>query len=385
MKIGPISSLVVQGTSLCNLNCSYCYISEEDRKDANYLSLENFEVILRKVLKFKSISKHIQVLWHAGEPLVMPVDYYEEAIKITEKVKQSLGLSDVKIRHYFQSNGILVNDKWCEFFKRHDVVLGISCDGYTHDKYRLDWRSQGTLSRVLDSIKTLNLNEVKYGVLCTVTPEAIENPERFLEFFNALGIVNLGLNPVEEIGAFSENLFNSKDYHIKYHAFLSSLMAMVRENRSSISIREFSTIYEAIFDKSRPSHMHFDIELEPFRILTIDAKGNFSTFSPELLTSKTEYFEDGNFILGNLLDEDLEDVISKPKFIKLYNSIQKGKINCQKECEYFDLCGGGFPSTKYFEHGTFECTETSDCILRRQIPAQIALESLENYLITGQP
>ena len=53
---------------------------------------------------------------------------------------------------------------------------------------------------------------------------------------------------------------------------------------------------------------------------------------------------------------------------------------CRRECAYFGLCGGGAGSNKYWEHGTFACSETQACRYRIKITADVVLAGLEEAL-----
>ena len=46
--------------------------------------------------------------------------------------------------------------------------------------------------------------------------------------------------------------------------------------------------------------------------------------------------------------------------------IGEGIEMCRAECKYFPVCGGGVPSNKVFENGTFASTETMYCRLTKK-------------------
>jgi uncharacterized protein len=67
-SFGPLSDIVLQGTSLCNLNCSYCYLEASQRKQNQLLKLEVVSKVIERVLECESVCPEVQLLWHAGEP-----------------------------------------------------------------------------------------------------------------------------------------------------------------------------------------------------------------------------------------------------------------------------------------------------------------------------
>lgn len=56
--------------------------------------------------------------------------------------------------------------------------------------------------------------------------------------------------------------------------------------------------------------------------------------------------------------------------------IGRGIKSCAKSCQYFNVCGGGSPSNKYFETGSFESTETDFCYLTQQVMTDLLIDKL---------
>jgi uncharacterized protein len=52
----------------------------------------------------------------------------------------------VKIEHTIQTNGTELTPEWCELFRAHRVLVGLSLDGpqAMHDRYRVDKGGRGT-------------------------------------------------------------------------------------------------------------------------------------------------------------------------------------------------------------------------------------------------
>src|SRR5579859_4100460 len=119
-----VTSLVVlQSTPFCNINCSYCYLPQRD--DRQKLDIADVGRIFEKLVTFPTIGERVTVVWHAGEPLVLGPEYYEAAFTcISEKCPKNL-----TVQQSFQTNGMLIDDAWCDLFERWDVSLGVSIDG----------------------------------------------------------------------------------------------------------------------------------------------------------------------------------------------------------------------------------------------------------------
>src|SRR6185295_20164496 len=91
------------------------------------------------------LGRQLEVAWHGGEPLVVPLAWYEEAIALMAERRPA----SLQLTHRFQSNGVLLNENWARFFARIDARVGLSIDGPAdlHDANRRTHRGQGTHDR----------------------------------------------------------------------------------------------------------------------------------------------------------------------------------------------------------------------------------------------
>jgi uncharacterized protein len=148
-----------------------------------------------------------------------------------------------------------------------------------------------------------------------------------------------------------------------------------------VSIREFDRAYQAIalaaIDDEQLIPPPND-QVAPFAIISVAYDGSFSTFSPELLGMNSSEF--GDFYFGNVQTDDFSDVASGGKFQSVLKDIKAGVRLCSDGCEYFSFCGGGAPSNKYFENGSFASAETMFCRYTIKTPINIVLEDLERSL-----
>ena len=71
---------------------------------------------------------------------------------------------------------------------------------------------------------------------------------------------------------------------------------------------------------------------------------------------------------------------STAKFERIQRDLRSGIERCRAECGYFGLCGGGAGSNKYWEHRSFDCTETQACRYRVKLTSDVVLTGLEELL-----
>src|SRR6185295_12488579 len=113
----PLALLVVQPTTFCNIDCSYCYLPNRSTKGR--LSFETLELLFRKLRGAGLLPDYLTVAWHAGEPLVLPPDYYAEAFARIER----LTAGRCRITHSFQTNATLITQDYCDLFRTHGAQI----------------------------------------------------------------------------------------------------------------------------------------------------------------------------------------------------------------------------------------------------------------------
>ncbi len=142
-QFGPVSLVVIQAGSFCNLDCDYCYLPHRNAK--HRLSIDLIAPIFEKLLSSPLVHNSFTVCWHLGEPLAVPMDFYEEAVAIANNTKARLN-DGVAINHSVQTNGLFLTQAWCDFFKQHRFNVGVSIDGpaFIHDAHRQTRTGFGT-------------------------------------------------------------------------------------------------------------------------------------------------------------------------------------------------------------------------------------------------
>ena len=149
---GPVDLLVLQPTTFCNLDCSYCYLP--DRQLKHKFSLDLLEPIFHNLFSSPYLNKDFTIVWHAGEPLAMPPNFYKSAFDIIDDIAQKLNKNQYHFEHSIQTNGTLINQDWCDFFKTHNVKIGVSVDGpdFIHDANRKTKTGLGTHASTMRGI-----------------------------------------------------------------------------------------------------------------------------------------------------------------------------------------------------------------------------------------
>jgi uncharacterized protein len=368
---GPLELLVLQPTPFCNINCSYCYLPE--RQSTRRMSRDTLEQIICWVFASGLAREPFTLLWHAGEPLVLPVSFYETA----DDLLRRHNTVNVPILQSFQTNATLIDAAWCAFLRRPGVHLGVSVDGpdFLHDRHRRTRQGRGTLDRVLRGIDLLHEHGIRFEVITVLTADSLDYPDELFDFYQANGIGSVAFNVEEIEGPHTASSLQRAGTQERFRRFLTRFLTLARAADPPLLVREFETSAAVLLGAGRCGPGTRTQENKPWAIVNVDCDGNFSTYSPELLGMSSRAH--GGFTLGNVTTDSLEAVIASARIRRLEDEIGRGVEMCRASCAYFPFCGGGPPANKFFENGTFASTETLFCRLHKKVCLDVTLALLE--------
>jgi uncharacterized protein len=355
IALAPVELLVFQGTPFCNIDCRYCYLG--DRDNHARISVATVQEACRQLACEGLAAKQIDVLWHAGEPLVLPPDFYHRAFAAIEKE-----FGGAAVTHKLQTNATLIDHRWIELFRRWNVQVGVSIDGPPHinDCYRTTRAGRPTSGQVLAGIDKLREAGLDLSAICVLTRDSLNKPAELFAFFQDLGVDSLAFNIDEAAGPHRQSSHCGGD-PADFRHFLTTYFSLVAETNSRQRVRELARGLMNVF-KSTPESSY---ETVPIRVLTVGHDGGFSTFSPDLHGATHQKL--GPFQLGNVHDPDaFRHLRNNHRLLAMLQSVRRGIDACASSCGYFQVCRGGLPANKFGEHGTLEATETTACQFKQQ-------------------
>ncbi len=169
--------------STCNIDCTYCFFLSKEAlypNDKHRMSDATLEAYIRQLLESHR-TPQVTVAWQGGEPTLMKLEFFRRAVELVEKYRRP----GQQVQHTFQTNGLLLDEDWCRFFKQHDFLVGLSVDGprELHDAYRRDRRGQGTFDLVMQGWRQLRRHGVEFNILCTVNAANEQHGRTVYRFF----------------------------------------------------------------------------------------------------------------------------------------------------------------------------------------------------------
>ena len=194
----PMYIMLKPAGSLCNLRCKYCYYLEKSKLYEDHKNHVITDALLEKFIKeYIEAQTTPQVLftWHGGETLMRPISFYRRALELQRYYARGR-----QIDNSIQTNGILLNDEWCRFFKENNFLVGVSIDGPQefHDEYRRTATGKPSFRQVMKGIDLLNKYGVEWNALAVVNDFNADYPLDFYHFFKDIGCRYIQFTPIVE-------------------------------------------------------------------------------------------------------------------------------------------------------------------------------------------
>jgi uncharacterized protein len=334
--------VVMQPTTLCNLDCSYCYLPF--RRVDHRMPIEVARAVAEAVEPW-SRSNRFSVVWHGGEPLAAG----------REQLAALMAPFGPAVEHHVQTNATLIDDAWCEFFAEHGVRVSVSVDGpEACNSERVTRGGKAAYARILKGVEALRRHRIPFSALCVVGDPRPGIAAGLYEYFLGLGCEVLGIN-VEELEGVNTRT-NGHD-PAQVTAFWAELVAAWRKDprihlrEVEWSLRYVSAVLEGTADDLLPR------QLDP--IPTIAYDGSVVLLSPELAGFHDPRY--GDFTSGNVLTTGLAEILAGAGSTPWIAEFVRGVESCRETCPYFGFCGGAHAANRYFEQGRFDTTETDHC------------------------
>lgn len=342
-------SLVMQPITLCQLDCKYCYLP--DRKLNHQMDLSMIDNVIAHLLSVPKLyfEETLSIFWHGGEPLLRGLGFYQEVI---QKFKRVASVHGIQVHHCIQTNGVLIDNEWCNFFKREDVFVGISIDGKQEmNTERVFFNGSQAWPKIAAGLEVLKRNQIPFATISVISQKSEIEYDSLFNFLKETGSVQIGINFQERLDKSSQSTnVDTKEF---WNHFVNSWL-----QNPSVPLREVIRVYQVITDESKvvynPYHDFSDL------FLGVSHDGSISLLSPEFIDTKQNRY---GTIVGNIYHNSFIEIINSANNgeFQYVNDYLLGKEECKRTCPYFSICGGGMASNKFFETGSCNATKTKYC------------------------
>ncbi len=321
-----ISFLIKPASSLCNLRCRYCFYYDiaNHREVPTYgvMEMDTMHALIDKALNFGN-NVQITFAFQGGEPMLAGIDYFTSFCEYVDchRTKQV-------IKYSLQSNGTMIDDVWCKFFKKYNFLIGISLDGYKeiHDYCRKNRMLNGTYSTVYKSIQLLRKHKVPFNILTVLTSQLSKHPEKLFHYYKQNQFSYIQLIPC------LPGLYETENG-----------MSLHPKNFASFYITFFRLWLEEYKKGNYISILLFDNIILMFKGMKPQQCGMLGQCAPQFVVEGNgnvypcDFYVLDKYCCGNINENSILEIVKNvnmKKFLKEERRLCKQCINC----EFLKIC-----------------------------------------------
>ncbi|PWU03856.1 MAG: anaerobic sulfatase maturase [Terriglobia bacterium] len=341
---GPVprisSILIKPASAVCNLDCEYCfYLDREADPYAELpqrtMTLETLEKLVEGYLLY-SYPQSV-FAFQGGEPTLAGLKFFQALVEF----QQHHGRNGQSVSNSIQTNGILLDREWCEFFRSYNFLVGLSLDGPedVHDRYRYNKSGHRTWAKVVEAAELLRSTQVEFNVLCVISKANVGRARDLYSFFQRLGIKYLQFIPLAEFepdGTPMPFTISAEEYG----RFLCEVFDLWWPERRQRSIRFFENIAEALAGR-RPGTCTMHASCDSYAV--VEYNGD---------VYPCDFFVETAWKLGNIELDSWPEISRRQRRLRFAEKKAVPHAECAV-CEYSNICHGGCPKLRHAQYGRF--------------------------------
>ncbi len=348
-KNAPTSFHVLSKPSgaTCNLDCTYCFFLSKEKLYPNSrfrMSDETLETYIRQLLESQH-SPEVTIAWQGGEPTLMGLDFFKRAMDYVNTYARP----GMTIQHTMQTNGILLNEAWCDFFHEQHFLIGLSLDGpqAMHDTYRVDKGGGPTFHKVMRATRLLQEHQVEFNILTTVNAANADHPLQVYRFLrDDVGTQFMQFIPiVERINEQGEIGFQEGDQvserSVKPEQWGTFLITIFDEWVR----RDVGTVFVQMFDAALASWYG----APPALCIFSESCGNALALEHNGDLYSCDQFVEPKYLLGNIKQKHMIELVSSDQQRQFGRNKRDSLPRYCRECEVRFACHGECPKNRFLE------------------------------------
>ena len=327
--------------AICNLDCSYCYyLAKELLYPGSRFRMASdlLEDYTRQYIEAQRVPE-VTFAWQGGEPTLMGLDFFRLALQFQQKYLRP----GMHIQNTLQTNGTILDDEWCSFFREHHFLIGLSLDGprAMHDAYRVDKGGKPTFDRVMEGVAMLKKHGVEFNILTTLHAANVDHPSEVYHFLrDEVGTQYMQFIPIVE---------PEKETHLQGEDAVT--------NRS-VTARQYGDFLIAIFDEwvrrdvGRVYVQIFEVALAAW----VGAPKGLCIFEETCGAAlamehngdvySCDHFVEPTYKLGNLKQRPLLAMVNSQQQYRFGQAKRDTLPRYCRECPVLFVCNGGCPKDR---------------------------------------
>ncbi|MFN2236572.1 MAG: anaerobic sulfatase maturase, partial [Anaerolineales bacterium] len=291
-------------------------------------------------------TQEVTVAWQGGEPTLMGLDFFRKAIEYQEKYRKP----GMTFENTMQTNGTLLNDEWCQFFKENNYLIGISIDGpqHLHDAHRVDKGGKGTFNKVMRGLRLLQKYGVEYNVLMTVNRVNADYPREIYHFLrDEVGTTWIQFIPViERINPDGYNIYNVGNTVTSRSVLPEQFGRFLIQVFDEWIQNDVGKIFIQTFEAAARNWMGLPSSgmcvFEETCGLGLALEHNGDLYS-------CDHFVEPKYLLGNIQEEHMIELISSDQQVQFGLDKRDSLPKYCRECEVRFACHGECPKNRFIK------------------------------------
>ena len=337
---------------LCNMDCTYCFYLEKEnlypgQKDFR-MSDEVLEAFIRQYIQSQEVPE-VHFTWQGGEPTLLGVEFFEKVIALQNKYANGK-----KIFNALQTNGVNIDERWCDFLARHHFLVGISIDGPQefHDRYRVFKGGQPSFQKVMRAIELFKSHGVEFNTLTCVNRYNSCAPLPVYQFLKGIGSRYMQFIPIVERKVTRRTTNNLLLIHPEFGGD-----AQVTD--WSVEPLQYGKFLTAIFDEWVQNDVGkifvqiFEVALQiwygipPTLCVFRETCGNALAIEHNGDLYSCDHFVYPEYKLGNIVEDRMSRLVNSDFQINFGQKKQAGLPKYCRECDYKFACQGECPKHRF--------------------------------------
>lgn len=338
------NAVYVNPTARCNLNCRYCYIPGDMRRNGEHMCREDMLAALDKLRDYYRNAlppgSRPQVVFHGAEPLLN-----------RDVVFAAIERYGDQFRFGIQTNATLLDENAVAFLTARKVSIGLSLDGPTPriaDRTRVDWNGTSAFDTTVRAMQRLR-GYPGLSVICTVTDKNLPYLAAMVDFLHRHEVSTCLMNIVRcTLPAARTIKPNDVKAATAFIKALDTTYAHYRRTGRKLVVANFANILVAIL---APTARRLMCDISP-----CGGGRCFFAMAPNGdLFPCSEFIGLPAFKGGNVFRDDVETVLASPAFRTVAGRKVEDIEPCRR-CAIRHFCGSPCPAEAHEANGGMDRT-----------------------------
>jgi uncharacterized protein len=308
----------------------------------------------------------IGFIWHGGEPLLMPTDFYWKTLDLQTKIFND---KMFKISNSVQTNLTVLDGDRLTLLREGFDSVGVSVD--VMSDLRVYENGQDSQLRVLENMDKLRDNGIPFGCISVLNKKNIDSIEKIYEFYKKLDL-RVRLLPIHQVDDKNQHNGIDVDPYSVLNAF-KTIFDLWMEDEQFVWITPVVEMIREVLSYYTPStECNFYDKREWECINVVNINGDVYGYA--------DVYVDGRSY-GNIFTTSLADLYGGSKHEEsIVAAENRLNLTCAN-CKFFGACSGYPIAEDGYEYHELDEDGAIQCIVHKGMLQYIEYRLIEEGII----